>query len=138
MSEQPGHMIDEAMKLFEVLRRRTGDGGGGKSADDVWSRAVAEDRHIATGAAECRHCPVCRAIAAARSTGPDVAGHLMVAGQQLYAAFRDVAAAYERTRPAGAPPSPGAETPSRGQAGSSRASRDADAAGDGDTPIDIG
>ncbi|MFC9976100.1 hypothetical protein ACFVH6_34930 [Spirillospora sp. NPDC127200] len=105
MTEQPGDVLDEAAKLFDVLRRRmaggaTGgaSGGAGGGADDVWSRAVADDPHIATGAPECRNCPICRAVALARESGPDVGRHVREAGRSLMAAALDVVAAYERTR----------------------------------------
>ncbi|MGI5168685.1 hypothetical protein ACQEU3_30490 [Spirillospora sp. CA-253888] len=104
MTEQPGDVLDEAAKLFDVLRRRvTGDAGGGSGRsggadDDVWSRAVAGDPHIATGAPECRNCPICRAVALARESGPDVGRHVREAGRSLMAAALDVVAAYERTR----------------------------------------
>ncbi|MCP2338470.1 hypothetical protein [Actinomadura rupiterrae] len=81
------------------------DGGRGRSearargAGDVWARVLAEEPHIATGAAECRNCPVCRAIALARETGPDFRRHVEEAGRSLLAAVFDVAAAYERSRP---------------------------------------
>jgi len=123
MNEQPGDVLDEAAKLFDALRRKIGEvgegalgafGGGGESAgggdsggggrgagskdDDVWSRATAEDPHIATGAPECRNCPICRAIALARESGPGVRTHVSQAGQSLFAAALDVVSAYDRTR----------------------------------------
>ncbi|XVQ13654.1 hypothetical protein ACQP1W_14280 [Spirillospora sp. CA-255316] len=130
MNEQPGDLLDEAVKLFETLRRRLGetaagprgeagragagrtdDRAGERAGEDVWSRAVAEEPpkpreapRIATGAPECRDCPVCRAIAVARASGDDVREHLRQAGRSLLAAATDVAAAFERTRPAHDPP----------------------------------
>ncbi|GAA1590021.1 hypothetical protein GCM10009678_85520 [Actinomadura kijaniata] len=133
MTEQPGDVLDEAAKLFDVLRRRltggSGTGGAGTGADDVWSRAVTEDPHIATGAPECRNCPICRAIAMARESGPDVGRHVRQAGAALAAAALDVVAAYERTREPGR--RPGATSQARPEDG-----RPGPAAG-GD-PIDIG
>ncbi|GAA4093932.1 hypothetical protein [Actinomadura miaoliensis] len=132
MNEQPGDVLDEAVRLFDALRRRVGGFGdvfGGAPRDDrrdvrpdhsdhgddsgdggdVWARATAEareeERHaphrpprIATGAPECQDCPVCRAIALARESGPDVAEHVREAGRSLMAAALDVLAAFERTR----------------------------------------
>jgi hypothetical protein len=110
MNEQSGDLLEEAVKLFETLRRRMGETGAGGGAgrartgadDDVWSRAVAdkpaEPPRIATGAPECRDCPVCRAIALAREAGPGVQEHVREAGRSLLAAALDVAAAFERTR----------------------------------------
>jgi hypothetical protein len=98
MSEQPASVLFEAVRLAEVLRRRI---SGGSASGDVWSQATNEawGEHIATGAPECRYCPVCRAIAASRASGPDVMSHVMSAGESLYAAVRDAVAGFERTRP---------------------------------------
>jgi hypothetical protein len=91
-------MLFEAVRLAEVLRRRI---SGGASSDDVWSQATSEawGEHFATGAPECRYCPVCRAIAASRTSGPDVLSHVMSAGESLYAAMREAVAGFDRTRP---------------------------------------
>lgn len=97
-----GAVAEEARKLFDSLQgratRQVGKTvfnsftGGGQAEKDVWSEAVAEqdDEYI------CRACPVCRAIAAQREAGrervpegtADVAGHLVAAGGELFAAFR--------------------------------------------------
>jgi hypothetical protein len=99
MTDQPGYYLEEAAKLVDLLRRRMRPIGGSEP-DDVWSQATREHAPgFATGAPECRYCPICRTIAAARTSGPDVAGHMAVAGQALYAALRETVAAYERTRP---------------------------------------
>ncbi|MFI0349800.1 hypothetical protein [Actinomadura sp. 9N407] len=114
MNERSGDLLDEAVKLFETLRRRMGEtgteGGAGRDSGrartgadgDVWSRAVADEPadppRIATGAPECLDCPVCRAIALARESGPDVRTHVREAGRSLLAAAFDVAAAFERSR----------------------------------------
>jgi hypothetical protein len=100
MSEQPASVLFEAVRLAEVLRRRM-SGGGGSASGDVWSEATSEawGEHIATGAPECRYCPVCRAIAASRTSGPDVVSHVMSAGESLYAAVREAVAGFERSRP---------------------------------------
>ncbi|MEU5881686.1 hypothetical protein [Spirillospora sp. NPDC047279] len=152
MTEQPGDALDEAAKLFGSLWRRIGGTGGGNpgqrgamgepddvwsraTADDVWSRAAAGDPHIATGAPECRNCPICRAIALARETGPDVTTHVRQAGQSLMAAAFDVLAAFERTRAPGrpndhrAPSEPGGSRPPGEGGGGPSAGND---------PIDIG
>jgi hypothetical protein len=98
MSEQPASVLFEAVRLAEVLRKRM---SGGAGPGDVWSDATndAWGEHIATGAPECRYCPVCRAIAASRTSGPDVVGHVVSAGESLFAAVRDAVAGFERTRP---------------------------------------
>ncbi|RSN59674.1 hypothetical protein [Actinomadura sp. WAC 06369] len=58
----------------------------------------AEEPRIATGAPECRDCPVCRAIAIRREAGGDAARHLRDAGESLLAAALDVIAAADRAR----------------------------------------
>jgi hypothetical protein len=99
MSEQPPSVLFEAVRLVDMLRRRFNAGGAPKG--DVWSDATSEawGEHFATGAAECRYCPVCRAIAASRESGPEVLSHVMAAGEQLYSAVREAMAGFERTRP---------------------------------------
>jgi hypothetical protein len=109
---------------------RPGPGGRGKAAGeapdgDVWAHVLAADPHIATGAPECRNCPVCRAIALARESGPDVRRHVEQAGRSLMAAALDVAAAYERTR-SGRGPGPGRTDGSGGDARSGRGDRGGD------------
>lgn len=101
MSEQPASVLFEAVRLAEVLRRRMSGSGSRSGSGDVWSDATSEawGEHMATGAAECRYCPVCRAIAASRTSGPDVLAHVMAAGESLYAAVREAVAGFERTRP---------------------------------------
>jgi 5-methylcytosine-specific restriction endonuclease McrA len=99
MTEQPGYVLDEAMKLFAALRRRVRDDA--RAHDDVWGRATHDNAgsHFATGAPECQYCPVCRTVAAARVSGADVVGHVVDAGQSLIAAMRETVAAYDRSRP---------------------------------------
>ncbi|WP_336216902.1 hypothetical protein [Nonomuraea sp. LPB2021202275-12-8] len=100
-----GTVAEEARKLFDSIQGRatrqvgrsvfnsfTGGGGGGHAQKDVWGEAVSDsdDEYV------CRACPFCRAIAAQReaagagATGAagDVAGHIMAAGGELFAAFR--------------------------------------------------
>ncbi|WP_433468467.1 hypothetical protein [Spirillospora sp. CA-128828] len=162
MSEQPGDVLDEAAKLLDALIRRVGGGGGrDERADrderdgDVWDRATAgepgtepgagEDRgpHIATGAPECRDCPVCRAIAIKRESGGDVGRHLREAGESLFAAALDVLGAFDRTRPPPARENRPREASERARAGTSDRSGPAEpgepwSAATGGGPIDIG
>lgn len=173
MSDQPGDVLDEAAKLFDALIRRVSGGGGrdgrearGEPAGDVWDRATGEDTaaragartggdpargpHIATGAPECRDCPVCRAIAMRRESGGDVARHLREAGKSLFAAALDVVGAFERTRPRSGrggprenpPPKPPEASESARAGTSDRSGRpepgDPWSAATGGGPIDIG
>ncbi|WP_188192881.1 DUF5304 family protein [Nonomuraea sp. SYSU D8015] len=100
-----GSVADEARKLFESIQgratRQVGKTvfnsftGGGRRERDVWEEAVSEphDEYI------CRACPFCRAIAARRESGSDVTGHLMAAGGELFAAFREALDALSRPAP---------------------------------------
>lgn len=98
-------MLFEAVRLVDTLRRRMS--AGGPSQGDAWSEATSEawGEHVATGAPECRYCPVCRAIAAYRESGSEILAHVMAAGESLYSAVREARAGFERTRPP-APPRP--------------------------------
>jgi len=104
MSEQPRSALEEAAWLVDTLRRKMNGGGGAKSGD-VWSEATRDDwgGHFATGAPECRYCPICRAMAATRASGPDIVENLVGAGGSLIAAAREAMAGFERTRPPSGP-----------------------------------
>ncbi|WP_084956873.1 DUF5304 family protein [Thermoactinospora rubra] len=110
-SDPIGTVAEEARKLFEAIQGRAtrqmgrsmlnSIGGGGRRERDVWSEAVSEqDEYI------CRACPFCRALAAQREAGGDVAGHLMAAGGELFAAFRQALEALSRPAPRRREPEP--------------------------------
>ncbi len=100
-----GSAAEEAMKLLDALQQRMGrelgkgfvkggvsglsgafgGTGTGRAQQDVWGEAVAAQEHDEY---ICRACPVCRVIAARRESGGDVADHLLAAGGELVAAFR--------------------------------------------------
>jgi hypothetical protein len=84
---------------------------------------------IATGAPECRDCPICRVIAASRASGPGLREHLREAGRSLRAAVDDVAAAFG---------SAGAERTPGPRAGDDRDGPERRGPGAGDDPTDIG
>ncbi|MEV0592651.1 DUF5304 family protein [Nonomuraea cavernae] len=101
-----GSVADEARKLFDTIQgratRQVGrtvfksfTGGGGRRDTDVWSEAVADPQEEYI----CRACPVCRAMAAQRESGSDVAGHLVAAGGELFAAFRQTLDTLSRPAP---------------------------------------
>ncbi|MEU6425414.1 DUF5304 family protein [Microbispora sp. NPDC046973] len=112
-----GSAAEEAMKLLDAVQRRMGRefgkglvkggvsgfgsafGGAGASGrgGDVWSEAVSEDHDEYV----CRACPVCRVIAARREAGGDVTGHLIAAGGELFAAFREAVDALQRPQAGG-------------------------------------
>ncbi|MFI6596930.1 DUF5304 family protein [Nonomuraea sp. NPDC050536] len=103
-----GTVAEEARKLFDTIQgkatRHVGKtvintvtgGGGGHKERDVWEEAVSEPEHEEY---ICRACPVCRAIAAQRESGSDVAGHLVAAGGELFAAVRGALDALSRPAP---------------------------------------
>lgn len=154
MSEQPGDVLDEAARLVDALIRRVSGGGrdraarepgpGGRDpADDVWASATAaapppEGPRIATGAPECRDCPVCRAIAVKREAGDDVGRHLHEAGQSLLAAALEVAAAFDRTRRNRPPEASKSPRAGRSERSESPEKGDVWAAATGGGPTDIG
>jgi hypothetical protein len=115
MSEQPASALFEAVRLVEVLRKRM-SGGASSGSGDVWSEATSDawGEHIATGAPECRYCPVCRAIAASRTSGPEVLSHVLSAGESLYAALRETVSGFERTKSAQPPRHEPGEAPADG------------------------
>ena len=130
-----GSAAEEAMKLLDAVQRRMGrefgkglvkggvsgigsafGGAGASQGGDVWSEAVSEDHDEYI----CRACPVCRVIAARREAGGDVTDHLIAAGGELFAAFREAVDALQRpaSRPAGErqPDEPKAERSDLGSA----------------------
>ena len=62
-----GSVAEEAVRLIGAL--------------SDWAKdTVGEvDRHLATGAAECAYCPICRAVHAARDLSPEVKTQLATA-----------------------------------------------------------
>jgi hypothetical protein len=48
------------------------------------------DEHVATGAPECRWCPVCRTVHLARAASPEVRAHLATAAASLMQAVAGV------------------------------------------------
>lgn len=74
-----GSASHEAARLLDAL----GQWLGARTAESAgWSE------HIATGSAECRLCPLCRLIALARDTSPELAGHLDDALRSVGSALR--------------------------------------------------
>jgi hypothetical protein len=74
-----GSASHEAARLLDAL----GQWLGARTADTgAWSE------HIATGSAECRLCPLCRLIALALDTSPELAGHLDDALRSVGSALR--------------------------------------------------
>lgn len=82
--EALGNAAHEASRLVDALGEwlssHAPEGG------PTWTQSG--DEAIATGAPECRMCPVCRLIAVARTTSPEVVAHLDEALRSLMAALK--------------------------------------------------
>ncbi|MBS43202.1 MAG: hypothetical protein CMH83_08600 [Nocardioides sp.] len=98
--EPVGSVGEEAAKLFGALAdwaRDQGDGLGAGLADgvghlaDTAARTAKEvDDHLATGAAECRYCPICRTVHVIRETSPEIRAHLATAASSLLQAVAGI------------------------------------------------
>ena len=84
-----GSVGEEAARLFAAFESWVKDAAGGASA--------VMDSHIATGAAECQLCPVCRMISMLRGTRPEVFEHLVDATASMLAAVRAAVDAHEHS-----------------------------------------
>jgi hypothetical protein len=86
-----GSAAQEAARLFEAVqewaRRASTDG---RTMGESWSE------HIATGAPECRLCPICQLVGLLRDTRPEVAMHLADAVGSTLAALRSALLAHEQ------------------------------------------
>lgn len=107
-----GSVGEEAARLFGALadlaRQHTTEVGGGLAgmAGQAASMAQEVNEHLATGAAECRYCLICRVVHTVRETSPEVRAHLMVAASSLMQA---AAALMEKPPPEDAGPHRGPE-----------------------------
>jgi hypothetical protein len=105
-----GSLGEEAAKLFaaatEWARQQTGDSKPPSSSMPAFGDLLSRE-HIATGAPECRWCPICQAISLLRTTSPDVKEHVaslvVVARQILDAVGEAVAEGGPQSKP---PPEP--------------------------------
>ena len=90
MSDEPvGSVGEEAAKLLNALNdwaKESGAShvqGAASAAEGLLDGLKQVDEHVATGAAECRYCPVCHAISLVRHTSPEVKAHLSTAASSL-------------------------------------------------------
>lgn len=91
MSEahEVGPLAEEAAKLLGALsgwaREHAAEASDGLSglADRAASAVHGADEHLATGAAECTVCPLCRTVHAVRQLNPEVTTHLASAVSSL-------------------------------------------------------
>ena len=87
--ENVGSVTEEAAKLLHALQdwaKESGSeyaGAAATAAEGAASAVHRVDEHIATGAAECSYCPLCRVISAVRGTSPEVRQHLTTAATSL-------------------------------------------------------
>ncbi|MBS2937552.1 hypothetical protein KDN32_07340 [Nocardioides sp. J2M5] len=106
-AHEVGSLGEEAAKLLGALSGwarehadEAGEGLAGLAAQAVAS-ARDLDEHLATGAAECTVCPVCRTVHAVRQLGPEVTGHLAAAVTSLAHAASALVAAHDTAGAAG-------------------------------------
>lgn len=84
-----GSLAEETAKLLSALtgfaREHASDLGEGVTGLAAQAAAAAGDvsEHLATGAAECAYCPLCRVVHAVRHLSPEVRAHLTVATSSL-------------------------------------------------------
>ncbi|QWC85651.1 hypothetical protein KLP28_02450 [Nocardioidaceae bacterium] len=87
-----GSVSEEAAKLIGALGDWAKDhgstyaGAAAAGAGGMGDALREVDRHLATGAEECRYCPVCLVVAKVRATSPEVREHLSSATTSLLAA----------------------------------------------------
>lgn len=95
-----GSLAEEAAKFFGALSdvaKETGSEtahGLGAMAGHAADAARGLSDGVATGAAECQWCPVCRVVHAVRETSPEVKEHLAVAAASLMQALAGVLATH--------------------------------------------
>jgi hypothetical protein len=122
--EEPGTATQEATRLAEALH--------GWWAPDSSDRSPDPD-HTGSGAASgtasgtCRHCPLCRGLAAAQAARPEVVEHLLTAAEALAGAWQELSRDRSAQPSAGsAQPSAGSAQPSAGSASGGRPAGSAD------------
>ena len=87
--EPVGSVGDEAAKLLGALSdwardQGTDYAGTAAGAAGAFAHAVQDvNDHVATGAEDCRYCPVCQVIHVVRQTSPEVREHLSLAASSL-------------------------------------------------------
>lgn len=95
-----GSVGEEAAKLFAALSGWARDQGADYAGSAVGAASALSEtlhnvnEHVATGAEDCRYCPVCQVIHAVRTTSPEVKEHLAVAAGSLMHAVAGVLATH--------------------------------------------
>jgi hypothetical protein len=85
--EPVGSLGDEAAKLLGVLA-----GWASEHARDL-------NEHVATGAAECTYCPICRTVHAVRGASPEVRDQLATAASTFLQAAAGLLATSSTSEP---------------------------------------
>ena len=96
--EPVGSVGDEAAKLFGALADWAKDSSTG------WAAQV--DGHLATGAAECQYCPICRTVHVLREASPEVRTQLVTAASTFLQAAAGILGSIGAEPGAGERPSP--------------------------------
>jgi hypothetical protein len=81
--EPVGSLGEEAVRLMKALQDWAQESGGDAAATGAASAFRNLNEHIATGAGECKYCPLCQVISAAREVTPEVKQHLTSAASSL-------------------------------------------------------
>lgn len=102
-----GSAAEEAARLVDALGQWLAARSAARPAGPVDLDYLST--HIATGSAECTLCPLCRLIALARETSPELAQRVDAAMEALVALARAALDGLERHR-AGKPTGSGFET----------------------------
>jgi hypothetical protein len=87
VSEDPevGGVGEEAAKLFGALADWASEHG-----PSLTGLTDGFEEHLATGAAECTYCPICRTVHVLREAGPEVRQNLAIAAASLLQAAAGV------------------------------------------------
>jgi hypothetical protein len=78
-----GSVGEEAVKLIKALQDWAQESGGDAAATGAASAFQTINEHIATGAEQCKYCPICQVISAVREVSPEVKQHLSAAASSL-------------------------------------------------------
>lgn len=118
VDEQVGSLAEEGAKLFAALGDWARDQGAdlgvamATAAGQAAGAAQQIDEHLATGAAECTFCPICRTVHVVRQTSPEVRAQLTIAGNALLQAGAGLLASLAASQAGASRPGSGETGPS--------------------------
>jgi hypothetical protein len=81
--EPVGSLGEEVVKFLGALQDWAQESGGEAAASGAASAFKNINEHIATDGQECKFCPICQVISAAREVSPEVKQHLSTAASSL-------------------------------------------------------